>query len=313
MPLMFIFYMKIVHRNRIILLPHFIRRFLWTLLIYHKKQKINISIFLIMSISSIPWLCLTLLILVSATSVKLNLLKILLWMLVLRFLISIQLSKMLRSLLEILISISILNYLPWLLFKKDPRIIRFLTILNLIKLLILFLLLKTKSNPTSFLLLMKPSIIWLFIKGIKLMIWKLFPLKPFITMFIRVKPLLNLSIFLAWSEEKQRRTGRHIFLKDKKGFLLLKGLNLSIPEKRLVIGRAIWLLALEIVKMVLILLCWKEKLDFTIWSLFLPNLLKKYICKSTSFTSFTVIALKIFSNPSLLITVVNFLDGRIWK
>ena len=75
------------------------------------------------------------------------------------FLISIQLSKMLRSLLEILISISILNYLPWLLFKKDPRIIRFLTILNLIKLLILFLLLKTKSNPTSFLLLMKPSII----------------------------------------------------------------------------------------------------------------------------------------------------------
>ena len=100
-----------------------------------------------------------LLILVSATSVKLNLLKILLWMLVLRFLISIQLSKMLRSLLEILISISILNYLPWLLFKKDPRIIRFLTILNLIKLLILFLLLKTKSNPTSFLLLMKPSII----------------------------------------------------------------------------------------------------------------------------------------------------------
>ena len=55
-----------------------------------------------------------------------------------------------------------------------------------------------------------------------------------------------------------------IFLKDKKGFLLLKGLNLSIPEKRLVIGRAIWLLVLEMVKMVLILLCWKEKLDFTI-------------------------------------------------
>lgn len=70
--------------------------------------------------------------------------------------------------------------------------------------------------------------------------------------------------FLAWSEEKQRRTGRHIFLKDKKGFLLLKGLNLSIPEKRLIIGRAIWLLVLEMVKMVLILLCWKEKLDFTI-------------------------------------------------
>ena len=93
---------------------------------------------------------------------------------------------------------------------------------------------------------------------------KINDMEPFITMFIRVKPLLNLSIFLAWSEEKQRRTGRRIFLKDKKGFLLLKGLNLSIPEKRLVIGRAIWLLVLEMVKMVLILLCWKEKLDFTI-------------------------------------------------
>ena len=44
-------------------------------------------------------------------------------------------------------------------FQKRSKNHRFLSILNLIKLLILFLLLKTKSNPTSFLLLMKPSII----------------------------------------------------------------------------------------------------------------------------------------------------------
>ncbi len=91
------------------------------------------------------------------------------------------------------------------------------------------------------------------------MIWKLFPLKPFITMFVRVKPLLNLSIFLDGRRRKTKKNWKTYIPKRQKGVSITEGLNLSIPEKRLVIGRAIWLLVLEMVKMVLILLCWKGK------------------------------------------------------
>ena len=44
---------------------------------------------------------------------------------------------------------------------------------------------------------------------------------------------------------KTKKNWKTYIPKRQKGFLLLKGLNLSIPEKRLVIGRAIWLLVLD--------------------------------------------------------------------
>ena len=41
----------------------------------------------------------------------------------------------------------------------------------------------------------------------------------------------NLLIFLAWSEEKQKRTGSHTFQKDRKALPLQKDPNISRIEK----------------------------------------------------------------------------------
>ena len=48
----------------------------------------------------------------------------------------------------------------------------------------------------------------------------------------------------------KKKTGRYISLKDKKSFLSLKDLNISALERSLVTGREIWLLVLEIDKMI---------------------------------------------------------------
>lgn len=168
-------------------------------------------------------------------------------MLVLRFLISIQLSKMLRSLLEILISISILNYLPWLLSKRSknhkiPNNSKFDKATDFISLVEN----EIKSNKLSSI---DETINYLIIhQRDKINDMETVSTKTFYNYVHQGKTSIKPIDLPRMVRRKQRRTGRHIFLKDKKGFLLLKGLNLSIPEKRLVIGRAIWLLALEMVK-----------------------------------------------------------------
>ena len=85
--------------------------------------------------------------------------------------LSILSLRMPLSLLEIPILMNVLNFLLWLPLKKDLRSIRPLTILNFIRLMILSLSLKMKWNQIDFPLLMRLSIIFAFMKKIKLKIW----------------------------------------------------------------------------------------------------------------------------------------------
>lgn len=64
-------------------------------------------------------------------------------------------------------------------------------------------------------------------------------LKLFTTMYIREKHPSSLLIFLAWSEERQKRTGSHTFQKDRKALPLPKGLNISRIEKNSDTGKVI--------------------------------------------------------------------------
>ena len=69
----------------------------------------------------------------------------------------------------------------------------------------------------------------------------------------------NLLIFLAWSEERQKRTGSHTFQKDRKALPLQKDPNISRIEKNSDTGKVILSLDLEMDRMVHILLSLKER------------------------------------------------------
>lgn len=63
--------------------------------------------------------------------------------------------------------------------------------------------------------------------------------KTFTTMSTREEHPSSLLIFLAWSEERQKRTGNHTFQKDRKALPLPKGLNISRIEKNSDTGKVI--------------------------------------------------------------------------
>ncbi len=112
---------------------------------YYYITKMNIFNFIIMNILLISSFVLMLKTLdIAVISVKLNLSKILLILLVPLSLIFILLLKMQRSLFWIPILMSILSFLLWLLLRRNLKIIRSLIIPNLTRLTFLSNLLKMK-------------------------------------------------------------------------------------------------------------------------------------------------------------------------
>ena len=101
--------------------------YLWTLILYHKNQRINTLSFIIMNISSMKWSVPVLKIKVlDVILVILNLFKMSSILPVLLFPVSILWLRMPLLLSEMPVSMNILNFPLWLLLKKDLRIIRLL-------------------------------------------------------------------------------------------------------------------------------------------------------------------------------------------